>query len=1098
MKPTFVDNQNGNSLAKAIAQHVRDLKVAGEFPFRFDIASGFFNVAGFREIREAIEQVGEVRLLLGAEPIAEATRSLAEPPRPGIDTNAMRGAELASAIEKLDAGIRHDRDLLPFDEDTDRSIRRLLELFHHGQIRVRRYRREFLHAKAYLFQTRGGGVVVGSSNFTYGGLSGNLELNLGHYDEAIVGRVSAWFDDLWESAEPYDLAALFDRLFAEFPPFLIYLRVLFELYGAELGEEAAATGDVPVTNFQQHGVWRALRIIENCGGALVADGVGLGKTFIAGEVIRRYRERKQRVLLVCPATLRDGTWKRFLARYQLFVEMVSYEELANDLKPGAEKTHLQSPVEEFSLVVIDESHNYRNPDAPMRAGVLRQLLLGRRPHVLMLTATPVNNSLWDLYHLLRYFVKQDALLADRGVLSIRDRFEHAARVDPFSLSPDLLYPVIDATTVKRTRPFIKKHYSNDLIEDASGKRVPIRFPKPTPSSIEYSLDGVLPGFLDELEEALMPPGGTPKLTLARYQPENYPAGRTKLGTDTAIVGLLRSGLLKRFESSVASFAATTRRLVREHDMFLEQLERGWVVGKELLKEIAYADDEEAMQQILDDSDEKRPAAEFNVAELRRDVRADRDLLDDFCKKAEKVRANHDPKLAALVEELERIAKEAKDESVGEADERNKRKVLVFSAYVDTINWIESFLDGVIDRDPRLAKYRGRVASVEGDKSRAGVTREMAVQGFAPDSAGAPQSKVGEDRDRFDLLLSTDVLAEGMNLQQCRNIINYDLPWNPMRLVQRHGRIDRIGSPHDRVFLRTFFPDAELDRLLALENRVRRKLAQAAHSVGVEVTPIEGGAVGMQSFSETRDEIEKLQKGDATLYESGGTAGAAQSGEEYRQVLRKALATNRREIEELPWKAGSGLAKGDRRGHFFCGKAGSRIYTRFVPFEHAKDPAGAPIVTELGTCLRLIECAPDAPLTMPLYLKQTAFGAWEKARASILDAWTKETDPANLQPRVPPLNRKIAELIRDFPAKDIPEVRWKKALDAVEAPCSGREQRALRAVFERDDFPSRDAKSTALIEEIERLGLEPFRSPDPLPPIQLADIHLICWMAIERE
>ena len=136
----------------------------------------------------------------------------------------------------------------------------------------------------------------------------------------------------------------------------MFLRVLFELYGSEVGEDTAATGDVPVTGFQKHGAWRAEQIIKKCGGVLIADGVGLGKTFIAGEIIRRYRERKQRVLLVCPATLRDTTWDKFKTKYQLYIDStVSFEELANDEQLGGIKKHLKSPREEYALVVIDGS-----------------------------------------------------------------------------------------------------------------------------------------------------------------------------------------------------------------------------------------------------------------------------------------------------------------------------------------------------------------------------------------------------------------------------------------------------------------------------------------------------------------------------------------------------------------------------------------------------------------------------------------------------------------------------------------------------------------------------------------------------------------------
>src|SRR5262249_50303376 len=174
----------------------------------------------------------------------------------------------------------------------------------------------------------------------------------------------------------------------------------------------------------------------------------------------------------------------------------------------------------------------------------------------------------------------------------------------------------------------------------------------------------------------------------------------------------------------------------------------------------------------------------------------------------------------LAEELVAIARESEKEALDADDERRKRKVLIFSFYEDTTDWIEDYLRRQIETDPRLAAYRGRLVSVAGSGSRHGVSREAAVHGCAPESSAAPPARPGEERDRFDLLLCTDVLAEGMNLQECRHIINYDLPWNPMRLVQRHGRIDRIGSPHPRVFLRTFFPDPPLNPLLDLEWRVR--------------------------------------------------------------------------------------------------------------------------------------------------------------------------------------------------------------------------------------------------------------------------------------
>ncbi len=1083
VRPHFVDNRNGSTLEAALRGYLQSLRRSAG-PVSVDVATAFFNLPGFDLLAEEFARVERLRLLLGAAPRPEPQWP---EPQPGEPPEAALRRLVDESLRELDAGLHRGRDLLPFDRETDAAIRRLLELLRSGRVEVRRYSRGFLHAKAFLFRAPGGGLVTGSSNLTYAGLRQNVELNLGHFETPAVPRVEAWFDELWAAAEPFDLAAVYDRLMAEFPPWLIYLRVLDALYGEELGQEQREQGEIPLTTFQEHGVWRARRILEKCGGVLVADGVGLGKTFLAGALISEYRARRQRVLLLCPAALRDSTWREFLHRFQLFVECVSYEELANDAQLGGTQRHLHASLEEFALVVVDEAHNYRNPDAPARAQVLRRLLLGPRRDLLLLTATPVNNSLWDLYHLLRYFVKQDARFADRGVLSLRERFAEAMRQDPFNLNPDTLYPVIDATTVKRTRQFIKKHYANDLITLPDGRRVPIQFPKPVASTIRYHLDGVLPGFVAELEEKLVPDeDGRVVLTLARYQPENYRAGAASAPGDTAIVGLLRSGLLKRFESSVHAFARTLERMVREHDLFLEGLDRGVILRKELLRELSAAEDEETLvEELLESGGEVEPAAGYDVAALRRDVTADRALLAQWQQRAASVSADADPKLAALVEELARIARQAREEAASDEDERQRRKVLVFSAYEDTINWIEAFLDRALDKDRRLAAFHGRMASVAGGESRRGVSRSEAVEGFAPKSVGVRP----EPEDRFDLLLSTDVLAEGFNLQQCRNIINYDLPWNPMRLVQRHGRVDRIGSPHPRVFLRTFFPDDQLDALLNLEARVRRKLAQAAASVGVEVSPIEGGREGHQTFAETREEIEKLARNDPGIYERGGTESAAQTGEEYRQELRRALLQRGEEIRQLPWKAGSGMAKGRERGHFFCAQVGRRVYLRFVPL------AGGPLVREIATCLRLIECDEATPRVLPDELRQTAFDAWQRARQDIFESWTFETDPANLQPKVPRLNREIAAHLRQYPPPDQPQDRLVRALEAFEAPCSLREQKALRAVFE-PACPDPATRSRALVEEIERLGLEPYHPPDPLPPIRPEDVRLVCWMGIE--
>ena len=507
-------------------------------------------------------------------------------------------------LHGLDDAIRRERDQLPFNRTSGATLRKLIAALRAGNMEVRRYEKEFLHAKAYIFTAadlvygKPDGIIAGSSILTGAGLTRNLELNLGRYDRPTVEQASQWFDDLWEEAEPYDLSEVFEAALHPRTPWEIFIRVLWQLYGDEVEEDAAEDQNLPLTSFQKHGVARALRLIRDTGGALVADEVGLGKTFVAGEVLQIYRERRQRALLVCPAALRDTTWRKFLARYQLFVECLSFEQLASDRqlrdaqRPRALQEHLQRPLDEYQLVVVDEAHNYRNPDAPTRAGVLRRLLFGQRRDLLLLTATPVNNSLWDLYHLVRFFVRQDAHFANRNIRSIRRLFVEAMREDPSNLSPDRLYPIIDATTVKRTRQFVKKHYAGDNIVGADGRPQPIVFPQPQAISVRYNLDDLMPGFFDRLEAAL-DNDSSDAITFARYMPHTYRLAAGDGEEDArahAMVGLLRSGILKRFESSVFAFRRTVGKMAREHGAFLDALAKGHVVTTEFMRELS-ADDE---------------------------------------------------------------------------------------------------------------------------------------------------------------------------------------------------------------------------------------------------------------------------------------------------------------------------------------------------------------------------------------------------------------------------------------------------------------------------------------------------------------------------
>lgn len=1085
MKPEFVDNRKGNTLVAALRGHLDWLQETYKQPVELSIATGYFNPEGFALIADRLDTVPRVRLLLGAEPTPPPARPIRKPTDPRGER--FEAKLVKEAIEANFRGLVRDRDHLQFTEQTDAALRKLLDFLDSGKVEVRRYEKRFLHGKAYIFADDEG-VIAGSSNFTAAGLTSNLELNLGRYDPTPVKQVKDWFDELWEEAQPFDLAAIYRARFLEYDPYLIYLRVLWELYGEELEEEKGIDTRIRLTTFQNDGVWRSKQILDRYNGVLIADGVGLGKSYIGGALMREaIEERRQRVLLIAPAGLRDGMWHRFITKHQIFVEVRSYEELANDKQLGGERSYLDCGINDYAMVVIDEAQAFRNPDTA-RARALRQLLQGKPPKKLvMLSATPVNNTLWDLYYLLLYFVGHDAVFAARGIRSLKDKFREATKEDPYDLLPDMLFDVLDEVTVRRTRHFVHKYYPHDRIIGPGGIEIPIQFPQPHVKKVNYDLDEVLPGFFEEFEQALAPEEGEPLLTMARYCPSTYRVDKEVDESQVALVGLVRSGLLKRFESSVHAFALTAERMAEGHDAFLAALGKGLLLTPKALEEWANVDSDEEWEQLLQKTGAES-AEGYDVEQLRKDVENDRDILRKFAKIARKVKAKMCPKLAELANSIIEILKQAHEEGMDEEDIRDKRKVVIFSYFADTADWVEDYLKYILDKDKRLAEYRGRIASAAGQERRHGISREDAVFGFVPKSSEAP---AGRDEDRFDILISTDVLAEGVNLQQCRNIINYDLPWNPMRLVQRHGRIDRIGSLHPDVFVRCFFPDKQLDALLDLENRIRRKLAQAAASIGVESEVIPGGATKEVVFTETRKDIEALRREETDLLETAGEDPHAHSGEEYRQELRKGMQTREQEIKQLPWAAGSGIANGPQRGHSFCARVGERLFLRFVPSE------GGDVVRNTLQCLRAITCSDDSPRHLPPDLAEATYAAWEKARQNIYDEWIFSTDPANLQPKIRPFFRRAAEHLRKHPPPDVSQTELDTTIESLEAPWGVRIERAIKEVFNPDaEDPA--AASKALVWKVRELGLQPFIQPEPLPVIDEEDIALICWMAVDNE
>ena len=1140
--PRFATNRPADEkrpaerVADAVNALVREATSHLVEPPPLAISTAYFNPSGFSLVASSLKKAGHTRLLLGAEPTLEATRARRLATR---RSRRRTHPVVAAALEGHVRAIEEDRNLLGFDADADSCARNLVDWLRSenadgsSRVEVRRFTNGFMHGKCFVLQVPvGKGVLAGSSNFTYAGLAENRELNLGQYEPDTVDTVLEWFDELWKQSEPYDLAALYEARWEPHDPRLIFYRMLWELYGADVLREMEErdTSDLGLTDFQRDGVWRARRILAALSGVVVADEVGLGKTFIAGEIVyEALVKNRQKVLVVCPAALRK-TWKDFLQANNLMTPVVSYDELTMYHEMAGTVSSPLEDLDAYALVVVDEAHALRNPSTA-RADAMRALLEGKAPKKLVLmTATPVNNSLSDIYTLISYFVTNDAAFADSGIPSLKGYFEAAQNRNPDDLSPEHLFDVMDKIAVRRTREFVKEHYVGDRIF-YNGEWREIRFPKPRVRRVDYSLEDVLPGFFAELACALGAeseafdsvilddPGKV--LTFARYVPSRFlrPAAiqsRLEMGDEEAAqwqgeqyerqnAGLLRSGLLKRFESSGYAFQRTIDKMLGSHDTFLAALDDGWVMTGDALRQWIASDSDEVEQFIeaLDDETAGRhvaSAADYDLDGLRAAVEADCCLLEELGTKAKAADGAADPKVEALVEQLVSIVAQAERDGATEHQRRDMRKVLVFSYYADTVKYLEGELFRAIQHDDRLAAYRDRIETATGsDRGR----QAAVIAGFAPRTAGGEN-----DEDLYDLVITTDVLAEGVNLQQARHIINYDLPWNPMRLVQRYGRIDRIGSDHSEVFIRVFFPTTELDEMLALEDRLQRKIKRAAAAVGVrEVLP--GVREVHVNLTESRDEIERLKAEDASLFEDSGAS--ALSGEAYRRRLEDFIngPGNREALDALPWGAGAAFVKPSvsEPAVVFCAHitGSDEPWFRYVPLDDAlavqrdedevTGETRARVSQETLTCLSRADTGDGDPTPENVISDEVyaaAFAAWEVAQADIVDRWNYLCDPVNLRPKTPAAMRDAVQLVRAY-GGDLGE-RADKLVDKLDAPHSPRVQRAVRAILGNEEMVERQ-KAKQLDELAERLNLQAYKAPEPREPITEEDVHVVVWSAV---
>lgn len=835
-----------------------------------DIATGYFEIGSLLALKDEWQKVDQIRILMGDEVSRRTQRAFQE--------------ALGLVRKRLDDSLEAEK----LRNDFLTGVPAIVEAMKAGKIHCRVYKKDKFHAKAYITHARmevvGSFALVGSSNFTFPGLTENLELNV-QITGGPVSVLQEWYERHWDQAEDVTVEVLqvLERQIKAYSPFEVYAKALQEFFkGHELTASEWERNESKIypllATYQKDGYHGLLKRAQTYSGAFLCDGVGLGKTYIGLMLIERFvvHERKNVVLFV-PKSGRVAVWERSLKRHlgHIFgkysrLEIFNHTDL---MRGGSIEEDLRTVAERADVVLIDEAHHFRNTGTKGETEEERKSrywklfdLIGNNKQVFMLTATPVNNHLVDLQHMIELFSRQrtdyfrrigihslgghfrslekliEKSMHQRGTLGdgVESDDTNAAEATEVLGQDDLFRELV----VQRSRNYVRKSIEQ---EDESA----ILFPKPKePKVCPYSVKQTYGKLLDMMEEAFSKQ--KPLFSLAIYYPLAYYKGDDPAkiaafdkGRQESVVRLIRTGFLKRFESSVEAFQMSCWRLLKKllawsevhsvtprHAALLERWKNqnqkllgGLVAVERKLNGLEEEEDEDLLSQRDMDAVEKLDPAEFDVDAILDETRLDLDQIVKFLTVLQGFKPSQDKKLTALRKLL-------KSDPV-----LSKHKVIIFSEFMDTARYL-------------YQQLKGEVTGLEEIDSQSSGGRDDVITRFAPYYNGVNSQKLTETgKDEIRVLISTDVLSEGLNLQDATRLINYDLHWNPVRLMQRIGRIDRRMNPGieqaivadhpDQAALRgevaywNFLPPDELDSLLRLYKTVSKKTLRISKTFGIE-------------------------------------------------------------------------------------------------------------------------------------------------------------------------------------------------------------------------------------------------------------------------
>ena len=792
-------------------------------------------------------------------------------------------------------------------------------------------------------------AINGTVDFTTAGLglnkSDRQDMNQCVYGKDFVQSSLMQFNFLWEN-EDYledvkeEVLAQMKTMHKENPAEFIYFLSLYNIFSNELESLDEDNIVRKGNNLKESQIWNklykfqkdaaigAIDKIEKYNGCILADSVGLGKTFTALAVIKYYESRNDRVLVLVPKKLREN-WVVYTKndKRNIFIDdrfnydVLNHTDLSRDKGKSGDIDLRMINWGNYDLVVIDESHNFRNnPAAKDRVTRYQKLMNeiikgGHKTRLLMLSATPVNNKMNDIKNQIAFITEDnDQALASAGINSIENTLKKAQQAfNRWSKLPedertgesfvdiiDLDYfQLLDTLTIARSRRHIEKYYDLAEIGEFPERLPPINVKSDIDNKYEFPPLGNINKEISRLFMAIY----SPMMYILPSKQEEYDLkydmvvghGSTfkQVDRDRNVTNLMRINLLKRMESSIHAFRLTTKHIVDLIDETLEKLDKGVDYNPDIgISSIDLDDDDGEFDNLMIGNKRKVLLQDIDQIKWRGDLELDKQKLEGLLKVASEITPERDAKLQDLKEKIvDKISNPINPEN---------RKLIIFTAFADTAKYLYK----------NISKWALNEFGIHSALVTGGDANKTTLEGITQKDLNgiltnfSPKSKeraniYPEATDEIDILICTDCISEGQNLQDCDYLINYDIHWNPVRIIQRFGRIDRIGSENKQIQLVNFWPNMELDEYINLEGRVKNRMVMVDVSATGEENIISDNQK-MNDLDYRRNQLEELQDRVLDLEDIGNSISITDlTFNDFKIELMDYMKENKSELEKAP-------------------------------------------------------------------------------------------------------------------------------------------------------------------------------------------------------